>query len=64
MLSGAREPRVGGIILAVGVTASELDDRLAQDPFQRAAAATYRVEQFTPSRSSNELRHLLDPELG
>lgn len=48
--SGRRVPRVGGVILANGVTAAELAERLDRDPFRRRGLADYTVTEFVPSR--------------
>lgn len=43
LASGPQEPRSGGAILAHGLSRTELDARLAQDPFAQAGVASYQV---------------------
>jgi uncharacterized protein YciI len=57
--SGRRIPRVGGVILARNLTAEELADRLAADPFQQRGLADYVVTEFVPSRTAEGLESLL-----
>jgi uncharacterized protein YciI len=48
--SGAQIPRTGGVILARPIDRAQLESILAEDPFQREVAATYRIVEFTPSK--------------
>ncbi len=48
--SGARVPRTGGVILAVGNDRTTIDDILKQDPFYIANVAEYEVIEFSPSK--------------
>ncbi|WP_042393938.1 YciI family protein [Streptacidiphilus carbonis] len=61
LLSGARVPRTGGVLLARAVDREELDAVLAGDPFARAGAAEYQVVEFTPSGTAPELAFLRQP---
>lgn len=58
LLSGRKEPRSGGIILANLSSREALNAVLAQDPFWQAGVAEYRVLEFIASRSSDELASL------
>ena len=42
-LSGRKEPRTGGVIIATASTRAELEQILAQDPFHREGLASYDV---------------------
>lgn len=48
--SGPQVPRIGGAILARGLSRPELDDVLAEDPFYREKVAQYQVIEFEPNR--------------
>ncbi len=48
LVSGPREPRTGGLILAQGKTPEELLALLQDDPFHRAGVAEYEVLPFQP----------------
>jgi len=56
--SGRQVPRVGGVILAVGVDKDELDHRLARDPFAQHGLATYTVTQFEATKVGQGLERL------
>ncbi|MGA8116919.1 MAG: YciI family protein [Actinocatenispora sp.] len=56
--SGRRAPRVGGVLLAVGVSRGDLDRRLATDPFHRRGLAEYDVVEFVASRVADGLERL------
>lgn len=56
--SGRQVPRVGGVILATGISREALESRLAVDPFHRRQLAEYTVVEFTPSRVADGLERL------
>lgn len=62
LLSGPREPRTGGIILAQAGSRWELAAVLEQDPFVTEGAATYEIIEFKATRTGKALRFLLDGE--
>ena len=62
LLSGPREPRNGGVILAQAGNRAELAKVLDQDPFITEGAATYEIIEFKATRTGKALRFLLDGE--
>ena len=60
LASGRKVPRTGGVILARSIPREELDDILAQDPFQKAGLATYEVTEFVASMAADGLSALKD----
>ena len=62
LLSGPREPRKGGIILAQAGSKGELAAVLDQDPFITGGAATYEIIVFKATRAGKALAILLDGE--
>ncbi len=50
LASGPQVPRTGGVILAEGLNRKELDNILAEDPFQREQIATYQIIEFNPTK--------------
>jgi len=62
LVSGPREPRTGGIILARAGNREELARVLDQDPFTLAGAATYEIIEFKATRAGKALAILLDGE--
>ncbi len=59
LLSGRKEPREGGVILARAASLAELQALLAEDPFQRHGLADYQIVPFTPTLAAPGLEHLL-----
>ena len=62
LVSGPREPRTGGIILARAGSREELAQVLDQDPFTLAGAARYEIIEFKATRAGKALAILLDGE--
>jgi uncharacterized protein YciI len=61
LLSGRKEPRTGGAIVAVGPSRQAVLELLEEDPFNMHGVATYEVIEFSPSRSRADVSHLLAP---
>ena len=59
LLSGRKEPRDGGVILANASSAIELQGVLAEDPFHIHGVATYQLVQFTPTMAAPALEALV-----
>jgi uncharacterized protein YciI len=59
LLSGRREPRSGGVILADAASAQALDAVLAQDPFRIHGVASYQVIEFVPTMAAPGLQSLV-----
>lgn len=59
LLSGRKEPRDGGVILANAESVQALQLVLAQDPFQIHDVASYQVIQFTPTMARPALQSLV-----
>ena len=60
LLSGRKEPREGGVILATAASESELWAVLDEDPFRIHDVAAYEIVQFVPSMAAPALRALTD----
>ncbi len=50
LASGRQIPRRGGVILASGTTRSDLEQRVAEDPFSERGLATYEIAEFNATR--------------
>jgi uncharacterized protein YciI len=48
VVSGRRNPRTGGVIIAHNVTREQLDDIVKEDPFYKNGLADYDITEFTP----------------
>lgn len=59
LLSGRKEPRDGGVILASATSALELESVLAQDPFHIHGVANYQVIEFFPTMAAPALQSLV-----
>ena len=60
LLSGRKEPRDGGFVLARSPSLQELKEVLSQDPFSLHGIAAYSITEVIPSKSSPELASLLE----
>jgi uncharacterized protein YciI len=55
LMSGRKEPRDGGIILAHAASRAELDAVLRDDPFHQAGVASYEITEFVPTMTAEAL---------
>ncbi|KAF0189476.1 MAG: hypothetical protein FD168_731 [Desulfobulbaceae bacterium] len=58
LLSGRKEPRTGGVILAKAETRAEIESIVRNDPFHREKIAEYEIIEVLPSMASTQLAHL------
>ncbi|WP_263834000.1 YciI family protein [Sulfurospirillum oryzae] len=58
LASGRKNPRTGGVILALAANRAEIEALIACDPFYIHDVATYEITEFTPSMTSPELAFL------
>lgn len=58
LASGAKVPREGGVILAAGLERSELEARLARDPFRERGLAEYSIVEFVARKVAPGLERL------
>ena len=59
ILSGPKEPRNGGVIIANVANRQKLDELIQADPFYREQLADFAITQMTPTKSAKELAFLL-----
>jgi uncharacterized protein YciI len=59
LLSGRKELRDGGVVLANAESVQALQLALAQDPFQIHGVASYQIIQFTPTMAAPALQSLV-----
>ncbi|MFI9803377.1 YciI family protein [Streptomyces sp. NPDC052301] len=58
LASGRKEPRDGGVILAVAEDRARIEEIVAGDPFAVAGVCAYRVTEFVATKTAPELdRH-------
>lgn len=55
LLSGRKEPRTGGVILALANTKAEIEKIIKLDPFYKQAIAEYEIVEFLPSMAAPAL---------
>jgi uncharacterized protein YciI len=55
LMSGRKEPRDGGIIIAHAASRAELESVLRDDPFQQAGLARYDITEFVPTMTAEAL---------
>lgn len=58
LLSGRKEPRTGGVILAKAGTKSEIESIIQNDPFFQQKIADYQIIEFLPSMATEHLDDL------
>ena len=61
LLSGRKEPRTGGVILATAGTLAEIEGIIQNDPFHREGIAEYEIVEFLPSMSADNLVGFVAP---
>lgn len=52
--SGRKEPRDGGIILALASSKKEIEKIIAEDPFYQNKMADYRIIEFKATRKTKK----------
>lgn len=58
LASGRKNPRDGGVILAVAENRARIEEVVAGDPFTAAGVCEYRVTEFVATKTAPELaRH-------
>lgn len=55
LMSGRKEPRDGGIIVAHAASRAELEAALRDDPFHQAGVARYEITEFVPTMTAEAL---------
>ena len=58
LLSGRKDPRTDGVILAKAETRAEIEGILLNDPFNRENIAEYEIVEFLPSMAASHLADL------
>ncbi|MDJ0345274.1 YciI family protein [Streptomyces sp. H10-C2] len=51
LASGRKEPRDGGVILAVAADRAAIEDLVAGDPFVTAGVCAYRITEFLATKT-------------
>jgi len=59
ILSGRKQPRTGGVILARAESMAAIEKIIAEDPFNRHGLADYTITEFIPTMSNEALKSLL-----
>ncbi|MGP3636311.1 YciI family protein [Streptomyces sp. 24-1644] len=55
LASGRKNPRDGGVILAVGDDRAQIEKIAAADPFAAEGVCAYRITEFVATKTSPEL---------
>lgn len=58
LLSGRKEPRTGGVILANAKSKADVERILKEDPFSLEKVAEYSIIEFIPTMAAEHLAHL------
>lgn len=60
LLSGRKNPRIGGVILARADSKSKLEEILQQDPFYVHGVADYDIIEFTLTQHHPQFQTLIE----
>ena len=61
LASGPKNPRTGGVIIALGSNREAVEAMITQDPFFRQNLARYTIKEFFPVKHRTEIAHLNMP---
>ncbi|MFE7273500.1 YciI family protein [Streptomyces sp. NPDC057623] len=56
LASGRKDPRDGGVILAVAESRGRVEEIAAGDPFVTAGVCAYRITEFVATKTAPELQ--------
>ena len=56
LVSGRKQPRDGGIILAVGKSRQHIEAIISEDPFHEHGLADFRVIEFNASQRAGDIQ--------
>ncbi len=60
IVSGRKEPRTGGIIIARAKSRDILEKIIAEDPFNREKVAEYQITEFVPTKFASSFAVFCD----
>ena len=60
LASGPKNPRKGGIIIALGSNRDAVEAMIKEDPFFQKDLARYTITEFSPVKYRAEIAHLSD----
>ena len=52
LMSGRKEPRVGGVIVMQADSRKQVEGIISEDPFNQAGIADYEIIEFTPTKTA------------
>lgn len=58
-MSGRKNPRTGGIIIAQNATIEEIKEIIKEDPFHQYEVAEYEITEFLPTKFNADLKTIL-----
>jgi uncharacterized protein YciI len=50
IISGRREPRIGGVLIAANCTRDEIENIVAEDPYNQKGIADFEIIDLIPTR--------------
>ncbi|HFK5574356.1 YciI family protein [Elizabethkingia anophelis] len=59
LMSGRKNPRTGGIIIAQNATIEEIKEIIKEDPFHQYEVAEYEITEFLPTKFNADLKTIL-----
>jgi uncharacterized protein YciI len=62
IITGARELKIGEILIANTKTKEALENILEKDPFKKNAVADYKIMEVTPTMAGKKLSFLIEQQ--
>lgn len=60
IISGRKNPRTGGIIIAKNIKRETLNEILKEDPFYQSEIADYEITEFIPTKSNEDFQKYVE----
>ncbi|WP_300674503.1 YciI family protein [Soonwooa sp.] len=60
IISGRKNPRTGGIIIANNIERETLNEIVKEDPFYQNEIADYEITEFIPTKSNEEFQKYVE----
>ena len=60
LMSGRKNPRTGGIIIAQNATIEEIREIIKEDSFHQYQVAEYEITEFLPTKFNSDLKTILE----
>lgn len=59
LCSGPKEPRTGGVIVALCTNKNAVDNLIKEDPYYNNKIANYKITEFLPNKYHSQIKELI-----